>query len=283
MKKRQKFNAEDFEPKSFLSWKLLRDILVILFLILLSWKLIGANFVFNFEVFGFTDLLSLIVALFAVALSAAFYFKATEISNHFYDNMYKFTKDVSEILGRIEAGFGERLRHLDEGYTGLRDKFDNLPFDVGSAKQEEEVEKQEVQKKEAELQNMLEDLAVRAKLAESDKKRLFKRLESAREEISSSERELHRLQRKIREAEIFEDIDPEFKSFLLPKLIEHFSPHDFGAPPVVIIGKFENISDTLSVRTISYMRNKKLLTSNKVLSEKGVDLIKNILKIHYKR
>ena len=39
--------------------------------------------------------------------------KATDTSNNFYDNSYKFTKEISEILGRIEAGFGEKLKHID--------------------------------------------------------------------------------------------------------------------------------------------------------------------------
>src|SRR6185436_4120877 len=62
-------------------------------------------------------LLSLVLSVFAMALSVAFYFRATDTSNTFYDNTYKFTREMSEVLGRIEAGFGERLRHLDEGYS----------------------------------------------------------------------------------------------------------------------------------------------------------------------
>jgi len=67
-----------------------------------------------------STLLSLLLALFSVALSALFYFKATDTSNAFYDNTYKFTKEIAELLVKIESGFGEKLRHLDEGYKNTR-------------------------------------------------------------------------------------------------------------------------------------------------------------------
>ncbi|TOH64776.1 hypothetical protein CGI76_24340, partial [Vibrio parahaemolyticus] len=52
--------------------------------------------------------LSIVLALFSVGLSAIFYFKATDTSNKFYDNSYKYTKDVAQLLVKIESGFGER-------------------------------------------------------------------------------------------------------------------------------------------------------------------------------
>src|SRR5688500_20145424 len=55
----------------------------------------------------FYALLSLLLALFSVALSALFYFKATDTSNAFYDNTYKYTKDKAELLVRIKSGYGE--------------------------------------------------------------------------------------------------------------------------------------------------------------------------------
>jgi predicted PurR-regulated permease PerM len=63
-------------------------------------------------------MVSIGLAFFAIGLSVGFYLKTNEISATFYDNTYKFTQEVSEILGRIEerfGGVGERLRHMDEG------------------------------------------------------------------------------------------------------------------------------------------------------------------------
>jgi len=64
----------------------------------------------------FPTLLSLLLALFSVGLAALFYFKATETSNTFYDNTNNFTKDIAQLLAKMESGFGEKLRNLDEGY-----------------------------------------------------------------------------------------------------------------------------------------------------------------------
>ncbi len=72
------------------------------------------------------DLTGTILALFSVGLSVAFYFKANETSNQFYDNTYKFTNNMSELLGRIDSGFGERLRHLDEGNNHIREKLNEF-------------------------------------------------------------------------------------------------------------------------------------------------------------
>ena len=81
--------------------------------------------------FDFPSFLALLLALFSVGLAAMFYFKATDSSNAFYDNTYKYTRDIAELLVRIESGFGEKLRHLDEAYTGMQDRFDQRQFGVG--------------------------------------------------------------------------------------------------------------------------------------------------------
>ncbi|SBS32257.1 hypothetical protein MAQ5080_02208 [Marinomonas aquimarina] len=93
----------------------------------------------------FPTLLSLLLALFSVALAALFYFKATETSNTFYDNTYNFTKDIAQLLVKIESGFGERLRNLDEGYTSMRDSLQHYGSkpndDVEETKKKIETEK----------------------------------------------------------------------------------------------------------------------------------------------
>jgi hypothetical protein len=96
---------------------------------LLAIKLFQADFTSILSEFNFSDLLALFLAMFSIALAVLFYLKASETSNVFYDNTYKFTKDVSEILGRVEAGFGEKLQHLNEGYTGLKSVVEKIPFD----------------------------------------------------------------------------------------------------------------------------------------------------------
>lgn len=209
------------KKEELLTFKNLRDISVLIFFGVMSFKLFSMDLSLDIKEFGFTDLLSMIVAFFAIGLSVVFYFKATDTSNRFYDNSYAFTKDVSEILGRMEAGFGERLKHLDEGYSGIRDKFDRLPFDSAKAMEEIEKENLEIKEKEAEQHKMLEDLAKRAKLAENEKVELFEHMHQLSIELEESKNEARRLERKIR-LNSKNDEDSSFKvlDFLVRKIAE---------------------------------------------------------------
>lgn len=180
--------------RGFLSLLVLRDIAVIALLIVITWKLVNADISVDLASFSFTDFLALVLALFSVGLSTAFYFKANEASNKFYDNTYKFTKDMSEILGRIEAGFGERLKHLDEGYSGVRDRLDKLPYSASATHSEVKEEEEEISRKEREQKALIEELAGRASLAEHEKQTLFATLEQNRRELDSARAQLHKMQ-----------------------------------------------------------------------------------------
>ena len=226
--------------------------------------------------FDFSAFLSLLLALFAVILSALFYFKTTETSNAFYDNTHKFTREVSQILGRIEAGFGERLRHLDEGYTGLRDKFEKLPFDVSKAREQEKEEKEEVAKKEAEIQNLLNNLAERAQLAETEKQELFSRLRQTQEELATSKNELRHLQSRIRHAEEPSDIHPDFRRDLTNFLKNSF--HAYRVPTKFINREFSRVLNEFDAGPRHYMQRHDLLDSDGDLTKKGENLVSEILR-----
>ena len=178
----------------FLSLAVLRDALLIVLIVVVAWKLLTADVKLDLATFSFTDFLALVLALFSVALSVAFYFKATEASNQFYDNTYRFTKEMSEILGRIEAGFGERLRHLDEGYTGMRDRLDKLPHYGGATHSDVKKEEEEIRKREGEQKAVIEDLARKAKLADHEKQALFANLAQKSEELEQARIELRQMQ-----------------------------------------------------------------------------------------
>ena len=188
-------NKKSQEIRNRESW--LKVLVIALFSIIIAWKIVTTPLDINMADFRFTDLLTLIVAIFAIVLSMAFYFKATDTSNIFYDNTYKFTQDVSEILGRIEAGFGERLRHLDEGYSGLMNKFDRLPIDINKVEKEAKHEEEEVKKIEKERDQLLETLVEKAKLANHEKTELFKNLKEKDEELNQAKNEFEFLKRKL--------------------------------------------------------------------------------------
>ncbi len=172
----------------------------LLFTGLVVYKLAVSNLTFDFSKFDFNALLALILSLFAIGLSVAFYFKATDTSNLFYDNTYKFTKEISEILGRIEAGFGERLRHLDEGYTGLVSKFDNSfnEVNIKETKEEIEKEKQKLKQEMEERNKILNSLIEKAHLEKGEKEVIIQQLKDKEIEISKQNRELNFLRNRLK-------------------------------------------------------------------------------------
>ncbi len=142
---------------------------------------------FDFSSFDFSDLLSLILAIFSIWLSIMFYLKAEETSNTFYDNTYKFTQDVSVILGRIEAGFDERLKHIAESYGRIENYYLNDKTndrDLSLEKHEEEVKEVEEEKQE------IEDLINQSKLAQREKQEILEKLKNTQNRLSEALAEL---------------------------------------------------------------------------------------------
>lgn len=149
----------------------------------------------------FPTLLSLLLALFSVALSALFYFKATDTSNAFYDNTYKFTKDIAELLVKIESGFGERLRHLDEGYSSMRNYLQGFgnkaAGDVEKTKEKLESERHEIEKVRSERNKIVQQLIERSQLQQAEKDQIAKQLLAKEQELSHSQEEIAKLNRRL--------------------------------------------------------------------------------------
>ena len=179
----------------------LKIFVVVVATVVLGTKLWQADFSQAYANLNFSDLLALFLALFSIALSVLFYLKATETSNVFYDNTYRFTKDVSEILGRVEAGFGEKLTHLDEGYSGLKSAVEKIPFDRKQTEKDIEEEEKQLHKVEKEREEIIENLAERARLEGEEKKKLFAQLKEQDNELTNAKRELRFLRRRMTMAE----------------------------------------------------------------------------------
>ena len=100
-------------------------IVVLIFSISICYKFFYSEIQFEFK---FNDLLTLVVSLFAIGMSMAFYFKTTETSNRFYDNTNRFTTDIRTTLSGIESGFREMLQNIQMGNTAIESKIDNMYF-----------------------------------------------------------------------------------------------------------------------------------------------------------
>ena len=79
-------------------------------------KILTGDFGLDFTKLSASELVSILLAFFSIALSAAFYFAATSQSNQFYDNVNNFTKDTSTLLGRLD----EQLKGLDGRQSELK-------------------------------------------------------------------------------------------------------------------------------------------------------------------
>jgi DNA-binding transcriptional regulator GbsR (MarR family) len=252
---------------------------VIAVLVVKIWQ---ADFTQAFSGFDFSDLLSLFLAIFSISLAVLFYLKATDTSNVFYDNTYRFTKDVSEILGRVEAGFGERLRHLDEGYTGLKSAVEKLPFDRAKAEEEIKEEEEQLQKVEQERAELFESLAKRAQLQEEEKSSLFARLKEQDEELASARRELHYLRRRLHEAEAVDEnllvrrIPPHIRHMLdnaiLPNLRDEIS---HGAPMRIVNRRFNALREELPSRFFEELKEFGIVDSDGDLTPIGFEILKS--------
>lgn len=271
--------SDSFSRQGFLSLPFLRDLLVVALLAVVALKLLNAEVKINLASFSFNDFLALVLALFSVALSVAFYFKANEASNQFYDNTYKFTKDMSEILGRIEAGFGERLRHLDEGYSGMRDRLDKLPH-YGATPSDVKAEEEEIARKEAEQRAVIEDLASKAKLAEHEKQALFADLEKKHEELEQARMELRRMNASRHSSDSVGRLRLDLGRYLAHRLVKSVPPHEFGVrmPTSQIRRVFAENIPNIANAAIQDMRELGLLGPDDELTRDGVALLHSELK-----
>jgi hypothetical protein len=180
-------------------WTPFLGISTIIFVSIMSYKIY--NTVLSIDI-DFPTLLSIILALFSVALSALFYFKATETSNTFYDNTYKYTKDIAELLVKIESGFGERLKHLDEGYSSMQSYFKTPQVGTSSdelekTKEKLTEEKEELKERVAERTKIIEDLIERSQLGQEEKTRITQRLSEKENEVLQLQKEVEKIKRRV--------------------------------------------------------------------------------------
>ncbi|MCF5545098.1 hypothetical protein [Pseudomonas salomonii] len=178
----------------FLSWAKFRDLAVILVCTAVAYRLAVSQVTIDLSGFGFTDLLSLILAISAIVLSAAFYFKADESSKSFYNNSYEFTKNISELLGRIEERFGAQLLSINKGYDELNNKLNVPIFDLNKVKEDQEKEKEVIRKNEVEIQELIDSLMEKAEMDDAQKAEMSAQMAKLKSEADHAKLELSKLE-----------------------------------------------------------------------------------------
>lgn len=257
------------------------------------YKLLISNLTFDFSKFDFSDLLSLILALFSIGLAVAFYFKATDTSNDFYDNTYKFTKDISEILGRIEAGFGERLKHLDEGYSGINEKIlanqlKSPQVTVEKAEKEIESEKKKIDNEIRERDRILENLMMRAKVQEKEKESILKSIKEKDETIINLNKELHLLKRRIENTGIERAVEIPDMPVMVYEILRNFISNYLGPenirhiPKELLNRRIKRFLEELNESSILELRRFGIISDDKNLTAKGFEFVDIISKRYYR-
>lgn len=235
----------------------------------------------------FPTLLSLLLALFSVGLSALFYFKATDTSNAFYDNTYKFTKDIAELLVKIESGFGERLRHLDEGYSSMRNYLQGAPHrppaDVEQTKEKLETEQQEIEKVRAERDQIVKQLIERSQLQKAEKDQITKQLLAKEEELSHSQAEISKLNRRLTVERVLRrnagkntpDLDAPVSRYTFDRIVQKIGVQRvIDAPSGYLRSRFEELASDLPRGYIEDLERQGIFDSG--LTPIGVKYLKEV-------
>ena len=269
--------------RGFATWANLRDIAVIFLLLVAAYRLAVPEISIDLSGFGFTDLLSMILAISAIALSAAFYFKADESSKNFYNNSYGFTKNISELLGRIEERFGAQLVSLNQGYDVLSKRFDAVPIDVKAVKEEQRKEVETIEKNENEYQQIIEGLMVKAKLDDSQMNEMKKSMANLVSEVDRAKSELAKHQASLENGEISPlAISDELFTSLVGLVRDNFSLDDVDLPLSHIARKFSNlyVRGKIGSRVLSEMSTMGLC-HNGSLTLKGAKFLRTAINAQF--
>lgn len=171
--------------------RLLREIAFLGVLVYLAIKLFSGDLSLNFAKLSASELVGLLLAFFSIALSAAFYFAATNQSNQFYDNVNKFTKETSELLGRVD----EQVKGLGGRQTELKNSIDSYYAKGGSAiaDQSKEVFVAEAKIVEQNRNEIVSELLDKTNLTGVERTSFEQKLKTKDEELNSLRDRLGRL------------------------------------------------------------------------------------------
>jgi hypothetical protein len=171
--------------------RLIRELAVVGVLAYLCVKLFSGDLSLDFGKLSPTELVSFLLAFFSIGLSAAFYFAATSQSNQFYDNVNKFSKDTSELLGRLD----EQVKGIGGRQSELKDSFDK--YYLKDRPKQNEAAKEEVQAKtkevEENLSKMVSELLDKTNLSQTERAAFEAELKSRDAELSALRERMGRL------------------------------------------------------------------------------------------
>jgi len=166
---------------------------------IISYKLLTSDVEFDFGAFKLNDILALITSLFAIGMSVAFYFKTTDTSNRFYDNTYRFTKDISSTLSGIESGFREMLQNIQARNTSIESKIDGLRIIKDQIKGKVEEEAISLNETKHEKEEIIKEFASKTQAKQEDIEKLLTQLKEKDDRIFQQQESIVTLNNRIEE------------------------------------------------------------------------------------
>ncbi len=246
----------------------------------LFWCLITGQISLDFGSLNFESLLAVLISFFAIFLSVLFYFKATESSNHFYNNSYTFTKDISETLRGIEAGFGEKLKNIDKGYDDFRKTFENYisPDDKKEIKKEVEEEKEKLKEIIREKDNLISELETKTNLSKQELNKYLKQIKEKELELRETNNQIQFIKHQLKsesEFNVSEDKYHDFRMYIKSRFLSNVNS-DILASRLLIRKYFKKMSTDFHPSFLKDMEKAGFIDVDGNLSGKGVDFIRRI-------
>ncbi|MEX0583234.1 MAG: hypothetical protein WD185_06155 [Sneathiella sp.] len=281
----------DIEPMKhnnrpwFIEFRSLIIFVVVALVLAAIFKIALAPLLITLQNLSMSELVSLAISIYAVAMSFAFYFQASRTSNTFYDNTYKFTKDVSEILGRMEGMFGEKLAHLDDNYNRMDRRLDR--FSPAKTEKELSESQSEADESKDKRDELIESLMQKAQLQGEERDEFLKRLTQAEEELISARQRASRLERRLiamnsRVEEPGSPLSPHDYEIIVDFISNHLLTV-LGGPERIMGFDLKDVrdavvelADDLPSNFINAMRNGGHMSRNRTLSFSGARLIKRL-------
>lgn len=287
-------NKEPSQNSEHVFWTISKSLSVLIVITAISLKVYNSEIELKMDVPTF---LSILLALFSVGLSAIFYFKATDTSNKFYDNSYKYTKDVAQLLVKIESGFGERLKKLDEGYLSMKEEIQKIPAygskggeelktEIDKTKKELASEKEELEKIKSDRDTIIKKMIENSKLLKNEKEDILKQLSEKEEEVSETQKQVMKLNKRlfaermsrkevaIKNSELLDRVE----SFTRDVLINNIASDDLHNLPLIKLRKaFLEFSREFPMQYFEDMRELGYLTADRELTKKGALFLRSLI------
>ena len=171
--------------------RILREGVLLVLVALILYHLIRGDIAIELPDLSASELVSIFLAFFAIALAVSFYFAATSQSNDFYNNVNRFTKETSEILGRLD----EQVKNLGGRQSELKDSIDKYYFGSNNEKLEEAQQSTEAQVEEVNenISQIIRELFDKAQLDTPEREQFERRIREKDQELGELRERLGRI------------------------------------------------------------------------------------------